>query len=142
KEPARRYASVDQLANDIRRHLKGRPVIARKDTLIYRTAKFVRRHRAGMLAALLVMVSLVAGAVMTLQQRARAERRFNDVRQLANSFLFEFHDAIKDLPGATAARELVVRRALEYLDSLAGEAGGDAQLQRELATAYQKVGDV
>ncbi|HJQ23453.1 MAG TPA: protein kinase [Blastocatellia bacterium] len=142
KEPERRYASVDQLANDIRRHLAGRPVIARKDTLVYRTIKFVRRNRAGVLAALLVIASLVAGAVMTLQQRARAERRFNDVRQLANSFLFEFHDAIKDLPGSTAARELVVRRALEYLDGLAREAGSDSQLQRELATAYQKVGDV
>ena len=142
KEPARRYASVDQLANDIRRHLEGRPVIARKDTLTYRTAKFVRRHRAGMLAALLILASLIAGAVMTLQQRARAERRFNDVRHLASSFLFEFHDAIKDLPGSTAARELVVRRALEYLDDLAREGGSDSSLQRELATAYQKVGDV
>ncbi|MFL6213683.1 MAG: protein kinase domain-containing protein [Blastocatellia bacterium] len=142
KEPQRRYASVDQLANDIRRHLAGRPVIARRDTVAYRTAKFVKRHKAGVLAALLIVASLIAGAVMTLQQRARAERRFNDVRQLANSFLFEFHDAIKDLPGSTSARELVVRRALDYLDSLANEAGNDEQLQRELATAYQKVGDV
>src|SRR5437868_2177946 len=142
KEPARRYASVNQFANDIRRHLEGRPVIARKDTVTYRTAKFIKRHKASGLAALLILISLVAGAVATLQQRARAERRFNDVRQLANSFLFEFHDAIKDLPGATSARELVVRRALDYLDSLANEAGNDEQLQRELATAYQKVGDV
>ncbi|HKP12597.1 MAG TPA: serine/threonine-protein kinase [Blastocatellia bacterium] len=142
KEPQRRYASVDQLANDIRRHLEGRPVIARHDTIAYRTAKFVKRHKAGVLAALLILASLVTGAVTTLQQRARAERRFNDVRQLANSFLFEFHDAIKDLPGSTPARELVVKRALDYLDGLAREAGNDAQLQRELATAYQKVGDV
>jgi serine/threonine protein kinase/tetratricopeptide (TPR) repeat protein len=142
KEPARRYASVDQLANDIRRHLEGRPVIARHDTIAYRATKFIKRHKAGGLAAVLIMVSLVAGAVTTLQQRARAERRFNDVRQLANSFLFEFHDAIKDLPGSTSARVLVVKRALEYLDSLAGETSGDPQLQRELATAYQKVGDV
>ncbi|MEN3335007.1 MAG: eukaryotic-like serine/threonine-protein kinase [Blastocatellia bacterium] len=142
KEPARRYASVDQLANDIRRHLEGRPVIARHDTIAYRATKFIKRHKAGMLAAMLILVSLIAGAVTTLQQRARAERRFNDVRQLANSFLFEFHDAIKDLPGSTSARELVVKRALEYLDSLAREMSGDVQLQRELAMAYQKVGDV
>jgi serine/threonine protein kinase/tetratricopeptide (TPR) repeat protein len=142
KEPARRYASVDQLANDIRRHLEGRPVIARHDTIAYRATKFIKRHKAGVLAALLILISLIAGAVTTLQQRARAERRFNDVRQLANSFLFEFHDAIKDLPGSTSARELVVKRALEYLDSLARETSGDSQLQHELATAYQKVGDV
>ena len=63
-------------------------------------------------------------------QKARAEKRFNDGRQLANSFLFEFRDAIKDLPGATPARRLVVRKALEYLDGLATEAGGDPSLQQ------------
>jgi non-specific serine/threonine protein kinase/serine/threonine-protein kinase len=142
KEPQRRYASVDQLSNDIIRHLDGRPVIARKDTLTYRTSKFIRRHKAGVLAAVLILLTLIGGVAATLRQRARAEHRFNDVRQLANSFLFEFHDAIRDLPGSTAARELVVRRAREYLDSLAKESGNDSSLLRELATAYQKVGDV
>src|SRR5205085_603109 len=66
KEPARRYASVNQFANDIRRHLEGRPVIARKDTVTYRTAKFIKRHKASGLAALLILISLVAGAVATL----------------------------------------------------------------------------
>ncbi len=142
KEPQRRYASVDQLSNDIIRHLDGRPVIARKDTLTYRTSKFIRRHKAGVLAAVLILLTLIGGVAATLRQRARTEHRFNDVRQLANSFLFEFHDAIRDLPGSTAARELVVRRAREYLDSLAKESGDDDSLLRELATAYQKVGDV
>ncbi|MGA9772485.1 MAG: protein kinase [Blastocatellia bacterium] len=142
KEPQRRYASVDQLSNDIIRHLDGRPVIARKDTLAYRSSKFIRRHKAGVLAVVLILITLIGGVAATLQQRAKAERRFNDVRQLANSFLFEFHDAIEDLPGSTPARELVVKRALEYLNSLAREAGRDHSLLRELATAYQKVGDV
>jgi serine/threonine protein kinase/Tfp pilus assembly protein PilF len=142
KEPQRRYASVDQLSNDILRHLDGRPVIARKDTLAYRASKFIRRHKAGALAALLILITLIGGVAATMQQRAKAERRFNEVRQLANSFLFEFHDAIADLPGSTPARELVVKRALEYLNSLAREAGNDRSLLRELATAYQKVGDV
>jgi hypothetical protein len=64
------------------------------------------------------------------------------MRKLANSFPFEFHDAIEKLPGSTLARKLVVTRALEYLDSLAQEAGNDAALQQELATAYAKVGYV
>src|SRR6185295_5840265 len=51
-------------------------------------------------------------------------------------------DAIRNLPGSTPARELVVEKALEYLDSLAQEAGDSRDLQRELAAAYQKVGDV
>jgi tetratricopeptide (TPR) repeat protein len=75
-------------------------------------------------------------------EKARAERRFNDVRQLAHSVLFDYHDTIKDLPGATLVRERLVKDALTYLDSLAGEAHGDPALQRELAAAYDRVGDV
>jgi non-specific serine/threonine protein kinase/serine/threonine-protein kinase len=149
KEPARRYGSVEQLADDVRRHLSGRPVRARPDTLAYRAGKFVRRHRVSVAAAALVLLSLVAGIAGTAWQarvagieRARAERRFEDVRQLANAFIFDVHDAIVTLPGATHARQVVVTKALEYLDRLDREAGGDRALQEELATAYQRVGDV
>jgi tetratricopeptide (TPR) repeat protein len=149
KEPQRRYGSVDQFSEDIRRHLAGLPVIARKDTFSYRAAKFARRNRGAVAAAALVFVVLAAGAATTLwqarlavEQRERAERRFNDVRRLANSFLFEFNDAIVNLPGSTPARSLVVKRALEYLDSLASEGRGDRSLQMEIASAYQRVGEV
>jgi tetratricopeptide (TPR) repeat protein len=149
KEPARRYLSVQELSEDLRRHLEGLPVLARADTLGYRASKFVRRHKAAVAAAALVTASLVGGIVATTRQariaeanRLRAERRFEDVRKLANSFLFEFHDAIQDLPGSTKARQLVVTKALEYLDGLAAESAGDGDLQAELAGAYQKVGDV
>ena len=54
----------------------------------------------------------------------RAEQRFQEVRGLANSVLFELHDAIVPLPGSTQARELLVKRAQRYLDSLASESGG------------------
>jgi non-specific serine/threonine protein kinase/serine/threonine-protein kinase len=149
KEPERRYASASQLSEDIRRHLAGLPVTARKDTLGYRTGKFIKRHQVGVAAVALMVVSLIAGMVATIWQarvakaeRARAEKRFNDVRKLANSYLFEMHDGIEKLPGSTKMRELLVKRALEYLDSLASEASGDALLQGELAAAYQKVGDI
>jgi non-specific serine/threonine protein kinase/serine/threonine-protein kinase len=149
KEPARRYASVDQFAEDVRRHLAGLPVIARKDTFRYRTGKFVRRHRAAVVAAALTLLALIAGIVGTTWQarvahaeRQRAERRFDDVRRLANSFLFELHDAIRDLPGSTPARKLLVSNALEYLDKLARDAGDRADLRRDLAVAYVRVGDV
>jgi serine/threonine protein kinase/tetratricopeptide (TPR) repeat protein len=142
KEPSRRYLSVAQLSNDIQRHLEHKPVIARADTFWYRSGKFVRRNKLAVVAVALIFLTLIGGIVSTTIERRRAERRFNDVRQLTNSFLFEFHDAIKDLPGSTAARELVVKKAIEYLDSLAGEASGDASLQRELAAAYDKVGDL
>jgi eukaryotic-like serine/threonine-protein kinase len=156
KEPARRYQSVERFSEDIRRHLEHVPVMARQDTAWYRTSKFVMRHRVGVISSALATVALIAGlayaihegraakeqAAITSVQRARAERRFNDVRRLAHSLMFEIHDSIKDLPGATSARKLLVSRALEYLDSLSKESEGDLSLQRELASAYDRVGDV
>src|SRR5436190_5900035 len=129
KERERRYQSVEQFSEDIRRHLESRPVLARKDTTAYRAAKFIRRNKAATIAATLVFLSLVAGLVATTWEANRAKRRFNDVRQLAHSVLFDYYDAIKDLPGATRARERLVKDALSYLDSLAGEAAGDSPLQ-------------
>jgi non-specific serine/threonine protein kinase/serine/threonine-protein kinase len=149
KEPQRRYATVEQFAEDIRRHLEGLPVKARPDTFGYRTGKFVRRHKFGVTAAVVTTLALLMGIVATVWQarvarleRARAERRFAEVRQLANSFVFEVHDAVANLPGSTSARSLIVQRGLKYLDSLAQDAAGDRALQRELAAAYEKLGAV
>ncbi len=92
---------------------------------------------------------ILAGLAATLyeanrarQNELRAEKRFNDVRALANSLIFEVHDSIETLPGATAARKIILERALQYLDSLARESSGDAPLQRELATAYTRIGSL
>ncbi len=149
KEPERRYASVSELAADLKRHQTGVPVLARRGTFTYRAGKFARRHRVILAAAAVVAVALAGGVVATLREaqraraaEARAQRRFDDVRRLASSFLFEFHDAIQDLPGATPARALIVKRALEYLDDLSRESADDRALRRELAEAYLKVGDV
>ena len=74
KEPSRRYASVGQFSEDIRRHLEGLPVIARKDTIQYRSAKFIQRHRIGVAAAALIFVSMTGGVLATLWQ-AHAARQ-------------------------------------------------------------------
>ena len=149
KEPERRYASAEHFAEDIRRHLESLPVKARPDTFRYRASKFIGRHKTGVLvascvAALLVvlMVGIVWEAHVARVQRARAERRFQDVRSLANSLIFDVHDSIQDLPGSTVARKLIVDKALQYLDSLQEESQGDASLQRELSEAYKRIGDV
>jgi tetratricopeptide (TPR) repeat protein len=83
-----------------------------------------------------------AGAVATYYQARRAERRFDQVRALANAFVFDVHDRIAPLAGSTEARRAIVTTALTYLENLRTEAGGDAALTRELAAAYEKVGTV
>ncbi len=149
KDPARRYASAQSLSDDVQRYLAGQPVSASGDAVAYHVAKFLRRHTAAVTAAAAVAVTLIAATGVTVAQarvarreRAQAERRFKDVRRLANSFLFDFHDAIALLPGATTAREMVLKTAQEYLAGLAQEAGNDRELWSELSTAYLKLGDV
>ena len=149
REPERRYTTVEHLAADLERYLDGRPVSAREDTFAYRAAKFVRRHQGAVLAGSLAVFLLIAGTITTsweahvaTRERERAERRFNDVRRVANSLLFDLHDAIRDLPGSIPARQLIVTRALELLSSLALDAGDDRALQREVAAALERVGDV
>ena len=149
KEPPRRYKSVEAFADDIERHLKNLPVRARPNTLAYRASRFFRRNRIAVSATALVILALISGLAIALRQtqiarveRVRAEQRFSDVRQLSNSLLFELSPKIERLPGSTEAREILVSRALEYLDSLATESQNDASLQSELAGAYEKIGDL
>lgn len=149
KEPERRYASVQEFSEDIRQHLVGLPVNASPDTFAYRAQKFIQRNRAAAIAASVVIVTLLGATVVTgwqaqvaRRERDRADQRFNQVRKLANSVLFDYHSEIQKLPGSTPVRERMVKDALEYLDNLSAESGNDPSLQREVATAYQKVGDV
>jgi serine/threonine protein kinase len=149
KEPSRRYASAQELSDDLSRYLEGRPVLARADTFVYRATKFARRHTAAVTAAGLVLLSLVGGIVATAAQariamaeRQRAEKHLLKVRSLARSFLFEIHDSLLSLEGSEPARETIVKRALEYLDRLAPEAGPDGALLEELAAGYERVGDL
>ena len=149
KDPRRRYASAEQLSEDLRRHLEGRPVSARPDSPAYRIGKFVRRHRVAVAAGAIALAAVVAGVAATLWQARRASekealavRRFQDVRKLANAYLFEFHDAIRDLAGSTPARKLLVKRALEYLGPLSKESGDDPELLNEVAEGYMRIGDV
>jgi len=141
KQPSRRYPAVQDLALDIDRHLRGLPVLARPDTLAYRGGKFVARHKGAVAAASLVLASLVGAVVATTRQAHIAEQRLQDTRRLANVLVFDVYDAVKMVPGATAARSLIVKRGLEYLDRLAAQPDQDRQRRLEHSTAYVKLGD-
>jgi serine/threonine protein kinase len=149
EDPARRYPSVAQFAEDVQRYLDGLPVRAQKDSLAYRAEKFVRRNKVAVIAAALVSLSLVVGFAAALWQakvarreRDRAERRFTDVRQLSNALLTDIAPKIERLQGSTEARQALVIQSLKYLDSLAQESVDDTGLQAELAAAYEKIGDL
>jgi len=149
KEPQERYLTAEQLASDLRAHIEGRPVAARRGTVRYRAAKFIRRHRFGLLGAALLAATLFTGIAGILWQsrvanleRRKAEARSADLRQLSNSLLSELNEAIKQLPGSTGAQHLLVTRVLEHLDRMAKDAQGDRQTQLDLVDAYTQLGEI
>ncbi len=146
KDPRERYASVEQFAQDIRRHLEGRPIAARNQTLRYRATKFVERHTLAVIVGAVVLATLSAAVVMTVRSAAiarseqiLADRRFAQLRELARSNLFELHDAIAQLSGSAPARNLLIQRSLRYLDGLNAEAGGNRDLEADIATGYERI---
>lgn len=149
KEPARRYASVEQFANDLRNYLAGMPVQARGNALSYRLGKFVRRRKIEIAAVALVGCALIGALLFSMREariveheRQVAQQHFDSVRTLANTMLFDLHDEMARDAGSLKSRELLVKTSLEYLDALYKQGGADTQLQAELATAYLKVASI
>lgn len=142
KDAGRRYASAEAMAEDVRRYLEGQPIRARKDTLLYRYSKFLRRNRAVVAAAAAAALALIAGTLIAVAQARRADHRFQQVRRLSHTLLFDISRKIQDGPGATALREMLVNTSLQYLDSLAPDAPDDPGLELELAEAYLQVGNL
>lgn len=149
KQPDERYLSVTALDDDVRRHLEGSPVHARKGTWRYLAGRFVMRHKIPMVAAALVLITIVGGLIVVDQERRvavaereRAERHFKSVRTLANSLMFDVHDQIDHLSGATKAKQVLAENASKYLDQLSTESTLDTGLSIELAKAYERLASI
>jgi non-specific serine/threonine protein kinase/serine/threonine-protein kinase len=149
REPERRYKSVEQMTEDLRRYRQGLPIKARPDTFFYRAGKFINRRRWAIIAACLIVLSLLIGMVTTIQQSSRAERerlraeqRAESLRKISKSVVFDVHDAIRNLSGSLPARKILLERAVEQLQLLAHDAEADPDLQDELAQAYFSVGEM
>lgn len=148
KEPARRYGSVSQFSEDIRRPLDGLPVIARKDTLGYRTGKFIRRNKTAMSAAAFVALALVGGLVTTTWQ-ARVARQERDRARLSqqqaerlNTFL---QNLLSSADPAKLGKDVKVVQVLDVagksIDAeLASEPELLAQAHQTLSRAYLRLG--
>jgi len=142
KNPAERYASVTALNEDLRRYLNLEPIRARPDTLLYRASKFVGRNRLAVAGVTVASVALIVTAGVAVRQGIDARNRFDQVRKMAHTFLFDFHDELDRVPGTTKAKELLVSTAREYLNSLAQSAGNDRELLGELAESYERLAEV
>lgn len=146
KDPADRYLTVEQFSEDVRRHLTGEPVSARPATFSYQFIKFVGRNRTSSIFAAIAIIALFGGLSISIrqtyvarQERERAEKRFNEVRKLANTLVSGWD---KDIPRSLVSNDVRGRIAdisTQYLDQLATETS-DAGLLQELALAYLAVG--
>ena len=110
KEPQRRYASAEQLAADIRRHLDGLPVLARRDTVAYRAGKFVRRHQWGVGFAAAALMAIIAFSI-TVTQLWRQAVRERDRSETISGFLQELF-AIPD-PSQSRGEQITAREVLD-----------------------------
>jgi serine/threonine-protein kinase len=149
KEAARRYPSVEQFAEDLRRYLAGLPVTARPDTFTYRAGKFVRRHRLGVAAITLVLLSMLGGILATTYaaRQARAERdRANQAAATAQAVtqsfvsVFEFADPGKSRGNAITARELLDQGAEKVVRDLKDQPAVQAKLMDTIGGLYQSIG--
>ena len=148
KEPERRYVSTEALAADLRRHLDGRPVEARRGSRGYRAAKFVRRHRIAVAAGSAAAVSILLGLAASLWQarvaaheRDRAEKKAAEAQAVADFLVNLFHDAEpeREAGGQATARQLVDRGAAHLEQELRDQPLTRARLLETIASVYQQL---
>ncbi len=142
KEPQRRYASVDQLSNDIERYLEGLPVIARKDTLGYRTRKFVGRHKGGVTlaaAVLLLIVGFSITATVLWQRAERAREKSQAVLGFLNN-LFSVPDPKQSRGESVTALQVLDRGARQIAVDFKDQPELRADLMSTMGKVYLSLG--
>ncbi len=149
KETERRYNSVQEFSEDIRRHLAGLPVTATADTSFYRFSKFVQRHRTGVLVGALVSVLILTistiavwQGIIATRERQKSEERLKDIREVAKSLMTETNDSLQKIPGNIGVQKALTEKSVALLDKLASDETNDATLLVELADAYTKLAQI
>jgi serine/threonine protein kinase/tetratricopeptide (TPR) repeat protein len=160
KEPSQRYATAKDLADDLRRHLDDRPILARKPSPWQKATKWARRHQAvtaSTMAALLVSTIVLAVALTLLarkqrevvrarneavKQGERAERNFHHASDAISEMLNQVGTStLKNIPKAEPVRKALLEKALAFYQRLAAEEGNPS-LRYETARAYRRVADI
>lgn len=142
RDPAERYDSAGALARDVERYLDGMPIEAREPAWSYRAAKFISRNKIAVSAATLAVAGLTIATGVAIWQARLAATRFEQVRTLARSVMFDLHDAVKPLPGSLPARKIIVDRSLVYLEALANDTNASDDVQLDVARGFLRLSDI
>ena len=153
KEPERRYASAGHLLEEIHRHRSGLPVQARPNTLSYRISKFVRRHRVGVAATALVVVSLLGGMIGIVWQASVAARERDHARleavkaEQVTAFLIDLFTASDPLlaseterPDTLRVRDFLQRGADKVRRELSEQPNIRASMMNVVGDVYRSLG--
>ena len=154
--PSQRYASADQLADDVRRYLAHEPVQARGGGAAYRAGRFVQRHRGGVALATVGALGMLFATSFALYQanaaraaereaglqRQRAEQHFASVRKMTNQLLFDLHGKLAAIAGTTTLQRDLVAQTLAYLDGLRADAADHPVLLHEIGAGYRRLGRI
>lgn len=148
KEPERRYPSVDRLADDVRRHLDQRPVLARADSRIYRTRKFVRRQRVAVAIGSIITIGLVTFGVVARRQNASLKRESDKTaaqRDQASAVTHTLWSLLAQLTDSTG-KPMSVADVLDHADptiarQYAKQPNVRATMQSALGEIYLSNGD-
>lgn len=148
-EPERRYQSVQEFSDDIRRWLDGLPVNATSDSRMYRFRKFFKRHQTPVLASASAAILLITASAVTgwqysvaRDQQAKAEARFQSIRLVARSLLNETSKELENLPQSAEIRDSIVERAVVLLNSLSVDENTDPEFLDEVANAYEQLAHI
>ena len=149
REPERRYSSVAAFSADLERLLANEPVEARASTVAYRASRFVARNRlavalsAGFLAALIGALIVTSRLYVEAEAaRTDAAARFDDVRSLATSVMFDLYDDIADIPGTVSARRSLATTAQTYLGRLTERADAPYEVRLESALGFSRLAKI
>jgi hypothetical protein len=164
KTPAERYATAEDLAEDLQRFLEDKPVKARRPTALDKAARWSRRHKPLVRSAVALMVLtlvilsfstvLIAReqakaeaaflgerrkAVEALEQRARAEANFQQARRTVDFLVQICEEELPDRPPTQAARKRLLEEALAYYQEFIDQQSNDPSVQAELAASQARV---
>ena len=144
REPQRRYATADALAEDLRRHLAGRPIMARRDSALYRGGKFVARHWISATASTIVIVALVAATAISLHEASVAREQATRAQTVTRFLIdmFRFADP-KGAPGGVrlTAKEMLDAGALRLDEELRTEPALASKFSATLGSIYTELGE-
>jgi serine/threonine protein kinase len=142
QDPSRRYLSAQHFAEDLGRHLQGKPVLARRATAIYRLSKFVQRHQTAALMMCATVAVVIGAILLSSWQFRRADRQVKQIETLADSVISDMTEKLQQSSTSVETQASLFHSTLKYLDQLRQSSGNDPRVLLELSKAYERVGDL